>query len=60
MKCPNCNKEIKIQVATKINCEKCRILTAATSIITAQCEHCGHIFQVPVQSKRLFSVKKDR
>ena len=59
MKCPNCNQDILIQLATKINCNKCKVITSTTSIITVQCEACKHIFQVPIQSKRIFGVRRD-
>ena len=58
MKCPHCSQELIIQVASKVKCEKCKILTAMTSIVTIQCEKCNHFFQFPIQSKSFFSVKK--
>ena len=59
MKCPKCNQDITIKLATKVECEKCKILTNISSILTIQCEKCNHVFQTPIQSKSIFSVKKD-
>ena len=59
MKCPHCGEELIIQVASKVNCKGCRILTAMTSIATIQCEKCKHVFQIPIQSKGIFGVKKE-
>lgn len=60
MKCPNCSEELLIQIATKVNCKNCKILTEITSVVTIQCEKCRHVFQVPVMSKSFFSVKKEK
>ena len=51
MKCNKCGHEYEIKLGAKI-------LTAMTTIVTAQCEQCGQIFQVPVASKSFFTVKK--
>ena len=59
MKCPHCGKELVIQAASKVNCEGCRVLTAMTSVLTVQCDKCKHVFQIPVQSKEIFGVKKE-
>lgn len=59
MFCPNCKEEWNLQIATKINCYGCKILTALTSVATVQCQKCEHVFQIPVQSKTIASVKKD-
>jgi hypothetical protein len=48
-----------MQIATKVNCEKCKILTEIISVVTVQCEKCKNVFQIPVQSKSFFRVKKD-
>lgn len=49
MKC-KCGKEIKIGMVAKVKSEGCRILTAVTTVVTAQCEQCGAIFQAPINS----------
>ena len=59
MICPNCKEEMKLQIAAKINAEKCKVLTAMTSVITVQCDKCSHIFQVPVQTKSFLNIKTD-
>jgi len=60
MKCPKCSEELVVKVASKIHCEKCKILTGMTTVLTIQCDKCRHIFQMPVQSKGFFSVGKDK
>jgi len=59
MKCPKCNKELKVRVATKLQSEACKVLMPFTSVFTIQCETCNHIFQVPIQSKSFLNIKKD-
>lgn len=61
MKClnPNCDNEIIIQLASKINCKNCKILASFTSIITVQCNKCRNIFQIPIKNKSFFNIKKD-
>ena len=58
MKCPKCNKELKISIASKADCAGCKMLTSLTSIATVQCENCKHVFQAPIQSKSFLGVKK--
>jgi RNase P subunit RPR2 len=58
MKCPKCEENLKIAVGAKALCEGCNVLTHITSIVTIQCQKCGHVFQVPVESKSFLNVKK--
>ncbi|GBE20636.1 MAG TPA: hypothetical protein ENG87_03650 [Candidatus Pacearchaeota archaeon] len=60
MKCPHCNQDLFIQIATKTNCKNCRILPNMTSIVTVQCDKCKHVFQIPIQSKSILGVKEDK
>ncbi len=57
MKC-KCGNEIDIKMSSKVIGKGCTILTAMTVIVTAQCEKCGDIFQVPIKSDGAI-VKKD-
>ena len=50
MKC-KCGNELKIKMGAKVKCGGCHILTSITSIITAQCDKCKAVFQVPVSSE---------
>jgi len=59
MKCPKCNNEFKIQIASNIKSEGCHILTEVTSILTVQCDKCKGVFQLPISGKRFLSVKKE-
>ena len=59
MKCPNCNSDILIQIGTRIKSKGCQILTTMTIVLTAQCDKCKTIFQVPVPGKKLLSIKED-
>ncbi|MBS3086422.1 hypothetical protein J4422_01860 [Candidatus Pacearchaeota archaeon] len=49
MKC-KCGNNIDIKMGSKLISEGCRVLTAITIIVTAQCENCGSVFQVPIKS----------
>ena len=49
MKC-KCGNEISIKMGTKIFSKGCKILTAMTVVVTAQCETCSFMFQVPIKS----------
>jgi hypothetical protein len=49
MKC-KCGNEIEIKMAAKVKGIGCRILTAITTVVTAECEKCGAVFQVPIQT----------
>ena len=60
MKCSRCGHEFEIKLGSKIISKGCKILTAMIAIVTIQCENCGQIFQVPIQSKSFFTVKKDK
>ncbi len=53
-----CGNNIDIKMGSKLIAKGCRILTAMTVVVTAQCENCGAMFQVPIQSDGAI-VKKD-
>ena len=57
MKC-KCGNEIDIRMGSKLIAKGCRVLTAMTVVVTAQCEKCGAMFQVPIKSDGAI-VKKD-
>lgn len=57
MKC-QCGNEINIGMAAKVKGTGCRILTAITTIVTAQCEQCGKVFQVPIATNN--AIAKDK
>jgi len=57
MKC-KCGNEISIMMGSKLIPKGCKILTAITVIVTAQCKKCGVIFQIPIKSDGVI-VKKD-
>lgn len=58
MKC-KCGNQIDIRMASKLVARGCKILTAVTMVVTAQCEKCGEIFQVPVQSNNAIVKRSD-
>lgn len=60
MKCPKCGEELTVKVGSKVHCEKCSVHSNMTSVATVRCDKCGHIFQTSVESKNIFSVKKDK
>ncbi|MEM3113319.1 MAG: hypothetical protein QXI33_02755 [Candidatus Pacearchaeota archaeon] len=60
MKCQRCGNEFEIKLGSKLISKGCKILTAMIAIVTIQCEHCGQVFQVPVQSKSFFTVKREK
>jgi hypothetical protein len=49
MKC-KCGNEISIRMASRVKGEGRKILTAMTTVVSAQCEKCGEMFQVPISS----------
>ena len=49
MKC-KCGNDIDIKMGSKLISRGCKILTAMTVVVTAQCERCGLVFQVPIKS----------
>ena len=49
MKC-KCGNEIKIGIGAKLISKGCKILTAVTVVVTAQCNNCGEMFQVPIKN----------
>jgi len=49
MKC-KCGNDVDIKMGSKLISKGCRVLTAITRVVTAQCETCGHFFQVPIKS----------
>jgi hypothetical protein len=58
MKC-SCGNEIEIKMGSKLIAKGCNILTAITVIVTAQCEKCGAMFQVPIKSNGAIVKKQD-
>jgi len=46
-------------MGSKLITKGCRVLTAITVVVTAQCENCGSLFQVPIKSNGAI-VKKDQ
>lgn len=42
--------KLVIKMGSKLISKGCKILTAMTVVVTAQCEECGAMFQVPIQS----------
>lgn len=54
MKC-KCGNQIDIQMGAKINQKGCKILTSITTIVTAQCEKCGIVFQAPINTNNSIS-----
>lgn len=59
MKCPSCEKELILQIATQVKAEQCHILTEITSVVTVQCDACKSVFQVPIKNKKVYSVKEE-
>ncbi len=59
MKCPKCNSEFRIKLASKVKCENCNLLTSMTTVLTIQCGKCRNVFQIPAKSSNFMSVKKD-
>lgn len=57
MKC-KCGNEIDIKMGSKLLSRGCKVLTAVTIVVTAECEKCNLIFQVPIRSSGL-SVKRE-
>lgn len=57
MKC-KCGKGINIKMGSKLIAKGCKVLTAMTVIVTAQCEKWGAIFQVPITNSGAI-IKKD-
>lgn len=57
MKC-KCGNDIQIKMGSKIMSKGCKILAAMTVVVTAQCDKCGEMFQVPIKSDGVI-VKKD-
>ena len=49
MKC-SCGNDIEIKMGSKLLAKGCKILTAITVVVTAQCKKCNSIFQVPIKS----------
>jgi len=49
MKC-KCGNEINIKMGSKLMSKGCKVLTAMTVVVTAQCSECGAMFQVPIKS----------
>lgn len=51
MKC-KCGNEIDIKMGSKLIAKGCNVLTAITVVVTAQCNKCKSIFQVPIKSNQ--------
>ena len=49
MKC-KCGNDVDIKMGSKLISKGCRVLTKIIIIVTAQCENCGAVFQVPIKS----------
>lgn len=50
MKC-KCGNDIEIKMGSNIIANGCKILTAITVVVSAQCEKCNTLFQVPITSE---------
>ncbi|MFH1358631.1 MAG: hypothetical protein ABIH37_01960 [archaeon] len=50
MKCKG-GQDINVGMAARIKSSGCKLLTAATTIITGECLSCGDKFQVPIVVK---------
>ncbi|MAH06927.1 hypothetical protein CMI38_01595 [Candidatus Pacearchaeota archaeon] len=42
--------KFSIRMASRVKGEGCRILTAMTTVVSAEREKCGEMFQVPISS----------
>lgn len=60
MKCPKCEENIEIKIGTKLDSKDCKVLTSLISIVTVQCDKCKSVFQVPIISKDIIRIKKDK
>jgi len=49
MKC-KCGNNIDIKMGSRLISKGCKVLTAMTAVVTAQCIKCGEMFQVPIKS----------
>jgi hypothetical protein len=49
MEC-KCGNAIDVRMGSNVIAKGCKILTAMTVVVTAQCEECGRMFQVPIKS----------
>ena len=58
MKC-KCGIEIDIKMGSKLITKGCKVLTAITVVVTAQCDKCGSMFQVPIKSNGAIIVRKE-
>jgi hypothetical protein len=45
-----CGNIIDIKMGSSVMAKGCKILTAMTVVVTAQCDQCGSMFQVPIKS----------
>lgn len=57
MKC-KCGNDIDIKMGSRLITKGCKVLTAMTVVVTAQCEKCGSMFQVPIKSNGTI-IKRD-
>jgi RNase P subunit RPR2 len=60
MKCGKCGNDFAIQLAANVKTRGAKVLTAMTTTVTVMCDKCGSVFQVPIMSKSVLSVKKDK
>jgi len=58
MKC-KCGNDISIKMGSKLITKGCKILTAMTVVVTAQCDKCGEMFQVPINSQGAIIKKEE-
>ena len=49
MKC-KCGNPIDVNMAAKLSCKDCKILTSMTTILTVECSNCREKFQIPISS----------
>jgi len=56
MKCISCGYDFDVKIASNVVSKNCKVLTNMTTVLTIQC---GKIFQIPVSSKTMMSVKED-
>lgn len=54
MKC-RCGNFIDIKMGSKLITKGCEILTGMTVVVTAKCNSCGLVFQVPIKSDSMIS-----
>tara|TARA_Y100000034_G_C6891973_1_gene410555 strand:+ start:1748 stop:1924 length:177 start_codon:yes stop_codon:yes gene_type:complete len=58
MKC-GCGNDFSVIIGSQVKTKNCSILTSMTTVVTAQCDKCKAVFQLPVKSGKYVSVKKE-